>query len=147
MNGNSGYMTANDYEIASSLDQPSEHLVWLLPYEDHFPKAFILRQFYIDEKTKEKLLPKSIRHYWPPDMTPPPLKEYRGPIAAGQIRPSIWFDGKIIGRWEMEEKSNELQIVRNIYRKVPRNIVEIINEKQDNLEEFINRRLVPISEK
>jgi hypothetical protein len=147
INGNTGYMTTNDYEMASSLDQPSDHLVWFLPYEDHFPKAFILRHFYIDEETKEKLLPKSIRHYWPPDMTPPPQREYHGPIAAGQIRPSIWLDGKIIGRWEMEEKNDEFQIVRNIYRKVSREIVEIINRKQNDLEEFINKRLVPISKK
>ena len=147
IDGNSHYMTANDYEVASSLDQPSDHLVWFLPYEDHFPKAFILRQFFIDNETEEKLLPKSIRHYWPPDMIPPPQKEYRGPIAAGQIRPSIWLDGRIIGRWEMEEKNDQFQIVRNIYRKVSGEIIEIINKQQDDLEEFINKRLVPISKK
>jgi hypothetical protein len=89
--------------MAASIDQPSDHLVWFLPYEDHFPKVFILRQFYIDDETEEKLLPKSIRHYWPPEMTPPPENDNRGHIAAGQIRPSIWLDGKIIGRWEMEK--------------------------------------------
>jgi hypothetical protein len=139
-------MTVQDYEVATSLDPPSEHFSWFLPYEDHFPKAFIQRLFFIDDSTKERLLPQSSRHYWPPDRSPPP-EDYKGPRASGEIRPSIWFDGKIVGRWEIEKKNDEFQIVRDIYRKVSSNVTEILDERQSELEGFINGRLVPISKK
>jgi hypothetical protein len=48
------------------------------------------------------------------------------------------------GKWK---KTNGFEIVRNIYRNVPGKIIETIDEKQNNLEEFINKRLVPMSKK
>ncbi|MGY5854230.1 MAG: crosslink repair DNA glycosylase YcaQ family protein, partial [Candidatus Thorarchaeota archaeon] len=43
------YLTKSDYKTASTLEEPKEDVVWFLPYEDHFLKAFIDRSRFISE--------------------------------------------------------------------------------------------------
>ena len=66
---------------------------------------------------------------------------------SGEIRPSIWLDGQIIGRWELDKVEGEkkYQIVWSVYQPISDEIKEIIEIERLKLQKFINHRLVPIS--
>ncbi|MHA2119304.1 MAG: DNA glycosylase AlkZ-like family protein, partial [Candidatus Thorarchaeota archaeon] len=70
--GKTKLMTPSDFDHALSLESPSESVIWFLPYEDHLPKAFIDRSWYLGDEMRERVFPKLREHYWPPDCTPPP---------------------------------------------------------------------------
>ena len=67
-------MGADDAETAASLEPPTEPIVWLLPYEDYLPKAFIRRDWYMGEGQKPMFFPQLREHYWPPDISTPVTK-------------------------------------------------------------------------
>jgi hypothetical protein len=143
--GMESFMEVQDYEIAGSLEAPSEPLVWFLPYEDHFLKAFIGRDSFISPDIQPKISPASPRHYWPSDPDAPRKMPTKGVRATGEVRPTIWLDGHVIGRWEIDDADEEKKIVRSLYSKTTKNHDEIVDEVQMQLEEFINDRLLPIS--
>ncbi|MFX0087298.1 MAG: DNA glycosylase AlkZ-like family protein [Candidatus Hodarchaeota archaeon] len=141
VNSTQYWLEREDYEIADSLDEPQEEIITFLPYEDHFPKAFLDR-WYIDQELKQRLFPRFYKSYWPEK----PLKIINtGPNTSGEIRPSIWLNNNIIGRWELDKKDKEYKIVMDIYRKLENSQISLIEEKKRNLEKFINKKLVPIS--
>jgi hypothetical protein len=119
--------------------------VWFLPYEDVFPKAFIQRDWYLDDKLKRKVFPESVSYYWPPENPVIPPEKHKGMSQAGEIRPSIWVAGRIVGRWEIEKNKDSYSIKHDIYKEVEVNAKKIIKQKKENLEEFINNQLQPIS--
>jgi hypothetical protein len=146
-NGTSVFMTQDDFEMMNSLEKGDDPVVWLLPYEDHLPKAFANRSWYLSEKMKDRVFPKLREHYWPPKAPPPP-KEFKvtgGINVSGEIRPSIWIDGEIVGRWEFEEKDGKMHIVHSIFTKVHPKYDNIISKRVSELEAFVNERLMPIS--
>lgn len=148
--GKSEYIVnKEDYEDALSINLPSEPIITFLPYEDHFPKAYRNRSWFIDTKLEEKLFPRNKKAFWPstPSSTPN-IPITSGMNQSGEIRPSIWLDSKIIGRWELDplgKKADGFKVVMNLYHKVSSAIEEIISNKRENLEDFINERLLPIS--
>jgi hypothetical protein len=135
------YIEKQDYEAASSLDPHHENFIYFLPYEDHFPKAFRDR-WYVDEEIKERLFPRFYKSYWPEK----PIEVINtGPNTSGEIRPSIWLNENIIGRWEIDKTDTGYQVVMSVYKDLSTELMTKINEKRDYLEIFINTKLAPIS--
>ncbi|MDF1539834.1 MAG: winged helix DNA-binding domain-containing protein, partial [Candidatus Thorarchaeota archaeon] len=139
------YMTKDDLEISSSLEPPSEPIVFFLPYEDHFPKAYKDRQWYLSEDMENILFPRNREHYWPPKMEPPPPGPPKGMNASGEKRPSIWVNGRIVGRWEIDQEKDDVTVSIGLIEKVDSKVKPLIEEKRQSLQEFIQKRLIPIS--
>jgi hypothetical protein len=139
------YMGAADYETAHSIEEPSGPLVWFLPYEDHFLKAFKSRDPYIAENIQPKLSPPSPKHYWPSSPDAPRKMPSRGLRVTGEIRPSIWLNGQVIGRWELDKSPEGMNVVTSIYKKTTKSVSEQVEEVRQNLENFVNDTLLPIS--
>ncbi len=138
-------ITNEDLEYASSIDKPSDPIVSFLPYEDHFPKAFTDRTWYLSEDAKKKLYPRRPEHYRPPEMNPPPPGPPKGMNASGEMRPSIWVDGKVVGRWEIDQSDGDVAINIGLIQSVPSKERKIIDAKRLELNVFIQNQLVPIS--
>ncbi|MFX0171808.1 MAG: winged helix DNA-binding domain-containing protein [Candidatus Hodarchaeota archaeon] len=139
------YMDRTDYEVALSLDPLLDSVINFLPYEDHFPKAYIERSWFIAEKDRPKLFPRNKNSYWPSKPTQVLEPTSRGMIQSGELRPSIWLNEKIIGRWELEKNKKEFNVIMSLYQDVDSSLEGSILERKDQLERFINERLVPIS--
>jgi len=142
---NDRYMMKSDYEIAASLEEPGKDMVWFLPYEDHFLKAFIDRTSFIKEDVQPYLFPADRRHFWPSNPDAPLIMPSPGLRATGEVRPSIWINGDVVGRWEIDDGEEQKKIVISIYRKATRNHQERIEQSRKNLENFVNDSLQPIS--
>lgn len=140
-----GFMEKSDYEQASSVEPSKDDLVWFLPYEDHFLKAFIDRTDFIDESIRPKIFPADRKHYWPSNPDVPMVMPSKGIRATGEARPTIWLNGKVVGRWEIDDEGKQKKVVMNVYTKDARQNLERIEETRLALEEFVNKKLLPIS--
>ena len=139
------YMLKEDVEIASSFAPPTEEMVWFLPYEDHFLKALIDRTEFISEDIQPKLFPADKKHYWPSSPDAPRKMPSKGLRATGEVRPSIWVNGKVVGRWEMDDDASLKKVVTSLYSKTTKSQEKLIEQIRKQLEEFINASLMPIS--
>jgi len=139
------FMLREDLETASSLSVPAEDLVWFIPYEDHFLKAFIDRTGVIAENIQPKLFPAYKRHYWPSNPEAPRKMPSKGIRATGEVRPSIWLNGQVIGRWELDDDKGLMKVVTSLYTKITKSQEDEIELVREHLEEFINSSLLPIS--
>jgi uncharacterized protein YcaQ len=144
VDGNEHYMITEDYEAASNLDEDNEVGVVMLPYEDSFPKAYANRTWFVSDRAREVLFPRRPEYYWPPEMRPPEGPP-RGMNASGELRPSIWYNGMIVGRWEIDKASREYDVRVGLVEEIPRQARSDLDEKRDDLVSFINDRLAPIS--
>ncbi len=135
----------SDLESVNNLDERTEPIVFLLPYEDHFPKAYSEREWYLDSECKDVIFPRNREYFWPPKMEPPPSGQATGMNASGEIRPSIWVDGKIVGRWEIEVEGKTAKVHTGLVHKVSQDSNNLIERKCVELEEFLINRLIPIS--
>ena len=144
--GNTCYVDIEDFEIAASLESSSDPHVSFLPYEDHFAKAFIDRSWYLSEEVRGVVFPDSRNYYWPPECLPPP-KPHKGMKQSGEKRPSIWVNGRIVGRWEFEGKGEQTSVVYKMLENISKKAASLIEESRTQLEEFVLKRLVPISKK
>ena len=140
-----GYMDRSDFEVASSLERPSENLVWFIPYEDHFLKALFDRSRFIDGEIQPMLFPSYRTHFWPSSPDAPKVEPSKGLRATGEVRPSIWLNGTVVGRWEIDDEENQKKIVTSVYKKASKKQLSHIEQVRCELEEFVNKRLVPIS--
>jgi hypothetical protein len=106
--------------------------LFFLPYEDHFPKAYMDRRLFLAEKAI-------------------PLVYEVAPLQRGQLRPTIWLNGTIIGRWEMEwmdKKKNKARVrIVSILEKYKDNeeVASQIKDKRLELENFINEKIAPLT--
>ncbi len=141
------FMMTEDFEIAASLSIPSDDIVWFLPYEDHFLKAFIDRSEFIEVDLVPKLFPADKKHFWPSSPDTPQKMPSKGVRATGEVRPSIWLNGRIIGRWEMDDDGGLKKVVMSLYSKVTKSQEKLIEQVRKQLESFINSSLMPISGK
>ncbi len=117
-------------------------MIIFLPYEDHFPKAFIHRSWYLNDRDRPKLFPRFAKANWPEQSAQTITK---GPNQSGEIRPSIWLNDQIIGRWELEKDKTEYKIVMSLCRDISKSLHCSIMEKKAELEQFINEQLIQIS--
>ncbi|MHA1433395.1 MAG: DNA glycosylase AlkZ-like family protein [Candidatus Heimdallarchaeota archaeon] len=126
------YMLKDDFQKYESFNaQADEPIVNFLPYEDHFPKAYKIRDWHISKEVTVKLYE-------------------QGKMAWGQIRPSIWLNGEIKGRWEMnwlDAKKTKAEIILKYLHndlKDNKKIMNLVEDEQKLLEEFFNEQLIPI---
>ena len=126
------FLTKDDYKQFSAFDSTeyTEPVINFLPYEDHFPKGYKIREWFISNHMKDKLFG---------------LKK----IDRGEIRPSIWFNGEIVGRWEYEwidKKKTAMKIVIPYLndKEISGKNHELIEQKRVELELFTNEKLVPL---
>ncbi len=116
------------------LDDERNPIINFLPYEDHFPKAYVNRDWFLAEEVA-------------------PIVQKEGTIYLGQLFPSIWHNGEIIGGWEMNWADNaksEMNVqITNIYDKLnlPQPILQLIEMQRKELESFVNEKLVPLMNK
>jgi len=126
------YMEKNDFVgyTEFKFDEPATPIVHFLPYEDHFPKAYLLRDWFLSDSVSEIVYEK-------------------GTINLGQIRPTIWVNGEIVGRWEIAWKGPQKSTAR-VELKGTQNAVAYsgrIESERQRLEDFINSSLVPLMKK
>ncbi|MGY5881270.1 MAG: winged helix DNA-binding domain-containing protein [Candidatus Thorarchaeota archaeon] len=139
------YMWHSDFDAALSIEKPKEDLVWFLPYEDHFLKAFIDRTDFIEESIQPMFFPADRKHFWPSNSDAPQIMPSKGSRATGEVRPTIWLNGRVVGRWEIDDEGKQKKVVMSIYEKDAKKRLSKIEEVRANLEEFVNKRLLPIS--
>jgi predicted transcriptional regulator len=142
----SKYMLKEDMEMAASHTVPTDDLIWFLPYEDHFLKAFIDRTAFISDEVQPKLFPADKKHFWPSAPDAPQKMPSKGTRATGEVRPSIWMNGRVIGRWEMDDEGKSKRVVTSLYSKTTKPQKTEIERVRSKLEEFINSSLMPISD-
>jgi hypothetical protein len=65
----------------------------------------------------------------------------------GEVRPSIWLNGSVIGRWEMDDGGGLKKVVTSLYSKTTKQQEMRIEQVRKQLEDFINSSLMPISGK
>jgi hypothetical protein len=140
-----GFMEKTDCEVASNLESPKEDFVWFLPYEDHFLKAMIDRSKFIYEEIQPKLFPADKKHFWPSNPDAPQIQPSKGLRATGEVRPTIWLNGEVVGRWEMDDQDKQKHIVTSIYKKTTKKQFAHIEQTRNDLEVFVNDKLLPIS--
>jgi len=145
IDGTEKFLFKEDLEIASSFDPPSKDHVWFLPYEDHFLKAFIDRSRFISEDIQPKISPADRRHFWPSKPDEPRVMPSPGVRATGEVRPTIWLNGIVLGRWELDDVGKQKKVVRSLYSKIAKKHQERVEEVRVDLEKFVNSTLLPIS--
>ena len=75
---------------------------------------------------------------------------HTGKIDWGQLRPSIWIDGELVGPWESAWTDKSKSCMRVEIKDVAEgraqsgDIRPLIEEKRTDLEAFINGKLVPL---
>ena len=132
--GRECFMEAGDYELYKDYKPPASTknpAVAFLPYEDHFPKAYFLRDWFLSPEAAKIVMRK-------------------GTIYRGQIFPSIWVNGEIVGGWEIlwgdkRKSSAKIKItglVSQMGMKIPSH--HLIESKRQELEEFINVSICPL---
>lgn len=145
LDGTEKFMMTADLETASSIEVPTDDNVWFLPYEDHFLKAFIDRNRFISAEIQHRISPPDRRHFWPSKPDEPRVMPSPGVRATGEVRPTIWYNGNVVGRWEIDDIGKEKRIVTSLYTKLDKLGIESIEEKRMDLDCFVNSILLPIS--
>ncbi|MCA9488888.1 MAG: winged helix DNA-binding domain-containing protein [Myxococcales bacterium] len=77
-----------------------DHGAWALPYEDALLKGYRDRAWCLATGLKEVVFPYSVSHWHPPDGTDPGPGPHKGVNVTGEARPSLWWGGRVVGRWE-----------------------------------------------
>ncbi|MBK5113653.1 MAG: winged helix DNA-binding domain-containing protein [Candidatus Heimdallarchaeota archaeon] len=129
------FMLKDDYEIFLNCESKSESpVVNFLPYEDHYPKAYKIRNWHISDEVVTKLYDK-------------------GTINLGQFQPSIWINGEVKGRWKVafvDEKKTEMKIeIVFLEKKISqtKELMKLITEQKEELEIFANEKMIPLMKK
>ena len=126
------YLLKDDFQKYEAFDYNiNEPMINFLPYEDHFPKAYKIRDWYLSEEVMSEL-------------------NFEGVMFLGQIRPSIWINGDIKGRWEinwLDAKKTKAEIILEYIHddvKKSAKLMKLIETEQMKLEHFFNDQLIPI---
>lgn len=132
------------YYTASLADAPTcrrEELgAWVLPYEDSLLKGSFDRSWCLAPGLRDVLFPHSPTHWAPPNGTSPGPGPHGGAKATGEARPSIWWEGRAVGRWE-EHKGG---VVWQLHADVGTEGKRRIEEEIARLDSFLQRELYPL---
>ena len=126
-------MEKKDYKtlLGFSYDHNNEPVVNFLPYEDHFPKGYRVRNWYLSDDCRD-------------------LVYQVDKLQKGQMRPTIWLNGEIRGRWEIKWQDKKklkakVDIVDlNPNLNLPAFIKNMISDQREELTVFINKQLIPL---
>lgn len=127
------------------LDAPDEEppRVLLLPYEDPLAKCCIERDWYMDEALLPWLFPHRGTDGWPPHGSEPDRSPRKGMSQKGEIRPSIWVDGRAVGRWELDGEGKKLRVVHRLVAEVDTEAQRLVEEELGRLDEWVRGTLGP----
>jgi len=109
-------------------------LITLLPYEDHFTKSYTIRNWYLSRENTS-------------------LVTFEGRIHMGQIQPSIWINGKIVGRWiwnwKDKKKTEGTAQIAELQQEpvIDAGLKDLIEIRLAELETFMNNKMVPLIKK
>lgn len=88
-------------ELADAPSPPRDQQgAWVLPYEDALLKGYLDRTAWFAPGLREVVFPRSLEHWSPPNGAAPPPGPPRGVNVSGEARPSLWWGGRVVGRWE-----------------------------------------------
>ena len=120
--------------LAFQPESYQDPLIHFLPYEDHFPKAYHIRNWFLSADTL-------------------PLVYQIRKIEHGQLRPTIWLNGEIIGRWETTWRDKAKSAMKVSVEalspgiKTTTEILGLIEQQRSILEKYINQKLIPLMKK
>lgn len=128
IDGREYFMTEKDFSDMQSVEMrsPNDGIAFL-PYEDHFVKAFTDRNWFLGRDVL-------------------PLVTETGIQMQGQVLPSIWQGGQIIGRWRIrwedkQKSSAQVEVVELLDNTFAG---EAIERHRQKLEIFINEQIAPL---
>ncbi len=129
-------------ELADHAPPPREaHGAWLLPYEDALLKGYQDRGWLLAPGLREVLFPFTVQHWHPPDGVSPGPGPHKGANVSGEARPSIWWRGRVVGRWEQREA----KVLWQLHAPLEPDAREAITAEVARLERFLVEGLAPIS--
>lgn len=76
------------------------HGAWLLPYEDALLKGTLDRSAWLAPGLRPVLFPFNATHWHPETQLDPGPGPHGGANVSGEARPSVWWGGRAVGRWE-----------------------------------------------
>lgn len=102
-------------ELADAPSPPREAQgAWLLPYEDALLKGYQDRAWLLAPGLQEVVFPHNVTHWHPPDGVDPGPGPHPGARASGEARPTVWYGGRVVGRWEERDGDVVLQLHADI---------------------------------
>lgn len=127
------------------LDAPAAEppRVLLLPYEDPLAKCCIERGWYLSEAMLPWLFPHRLTEGWPPDGAQPDRSPRKTMSQGGEIRPSIWVDGRAVGRWELHGKGANLSVVHAVHAAVDPEALALVEAELGALDSWVRGVLGP----
>lgn len=117
------------------------HGAWLLPYEDALLKGYQDRGWLLAPGLREVLFPFTVQHWHPPDGVSPGPGPHKGANVSGEARPSIWWRGRVVGRWEQRES----RVLWQLHAPLEPDARAAITAEVARLERFLVEGLAPIS--
>ncbi len=120
--------------------EPAPPGVWLLPYEDALPKGYVERSWYLSDRSRAVVYPHNVEDLHPADFLA--ASKPQGANRTGEIRPSIWHEGRVVGRWEFAKADS---VVGRIHEDVGAQATAQVDDALHRLEGFVRAQLVPIS--
>lgn len=76
------------------------HGAWALPYEDALLKGYKDRGWCLAPGLAGVVFPTNVAHWQPPDGADPGPGPHKGVNVSGEARPTLWWEGRVVGRWE-----------------------------------------------
>lgn len=129
-------------ELADLAAPPREEQgAWLLPYEDGLLKGYLDRSWCLAPGLREVLFPFNASHWFPPDGVDPGPGPHKGVNVTGEARPSVWWGGRVVGRWEEAGEG----VVWQVHSAVGAEGQARIAAEITRLERFLRTQLRPIS--
>ncbi len=128
--------------LADAAPPPRDaHGAWLLPYEDALLKGYQDRGWCLAPGLKDVLFPFDVKHWHPPDGVAPGPGPHKGVNVSGEARPSVWWAGRAVGRWEQRDADVVWQLHADVGAEGKARLAEAI----DGLRRFVAEGLGPIS--
>ncbi len=134
------YWYATDLADAPAPARES-HGAWLLPYEDGLLKGYQDRSWCLTPGLREVIFPYSIAHWHPHGGGAPGPGPHGGVNTSGEARPSIWWAGRVVGRWEEHADG----VVWRVHGEVGVEGRAGIAAEVARLDRFLTEELRPIS--
>ena len=108
------------------------HAAWLLPYEDALLKGYQDRAWCLAPGLQPVVFPHNVEHWFPPDGVDPGPGPHPGVRTSGEARPTVWYGGRVVGRWE--ERGG---VVTQLHAEIGAEGVAAVAAERDRLTMFL----------